>query len=91
MKMRNTVTDYTVTEEKVVTHWSPLPGIEVMTTTIPSAHGHIREHVVSSDLVCVAYDCGFAMYNRLCSICHDRMTVYYICGSGCLYLLSLCL
>lgn len=58
---RNTVTSYTVNESEIVTHWSPLPGIEVTTTITPSPLGHTRHQVIQSSVECEAYDCGFAM------------------------------
>lgn len=58
---RDTVTEYTVSETEIISRWSPLQGIEVTSTIIPSILGHTRKHVVVSSLPCKVYDCGFSM------------------------------
>lgn len=58
---RNTVADYSVGQTEITSRWSPLPGIEVTTTIIPSTHGHTRNHTIVSSVPCTAYDCGFSM------------------------------
>lgn len=45
----------------ITSTWSPLPGIRVTTTIMPTAWGHRREHVIESQVDCEAYDCGFAV------------------------------
>ena len=49
----------------LVSRWSPLPGVEVVTEIEPLADGssHIRRHRIESSLprACEAYDCGFAV------------------------------
>lgn len=45
----------------VWSRWSPFRGIEVETTLIPTADGHIRRHTVTCDEPCKAYDCSFAI------------------------------
>ena len=52
---------YVVEEDKVVATWLPYPGIQVETTLIPTTSGHIRQHVIKSEVECMAYDCGFAI------------------------------
>lgn len=59
--VRRICDSFTVTEESVVSIWSPLPGIEVETTVTPTESGHIRKHVIKSNIECIAYDCGFAV------------------------------
>ena len=44
--------------------WSPYPGIMVETTIIPDEGGHVRHHVITSDIECMAYDCGFSVAAR---------------------------
>lgn len=39
----------------------PIPGITVETTITPDAGGHTRVHKITSEIDCVAYDCGFAV------------------------------
>ena len=50
-----------ITESGVYSKWSPYPGITVETTITPDAEGHTRVHKITSDLECVAYDCGFSI------------------------------
>ena len=50
-----------VTDTGVYSKWSPYPGITVETTLTPSPSGHTRVHQITSDVECVAYDCGFAV------------------------------
>ena len=49
--------------DRVVSKWSPFPGITVTTTVLPTADGHIRRHEIESAYPCEAYDCGFAVPN----------------------------
>ncbi|MBQ4518610.1 MAG: DUF2264 domain-containing protein [Clostridia bacterium] len=59
--VRRDYDEYSISKEGTVySKWSPFRGITVETTLIPTKDGHIRKHIVSSDLDCVAYDCGFA-------------------------------
>lgn len=44
----------------IYSKWSPCRGINVESLIIPTADGHLRQHTVSCDFDCVAYDCGFA-------------------------------
>ena len=50
-----------ITENGVWSKWSPYPGITVETTITPDAGGHTRVHKITSEIDCVAYDCGFAV------------------------------
>lgn len=52
----------------VYSRWSPLPGITVETTLVPTENGHRRRHRIQSDRVCEAYECGFCVAADL----HDR-------------------
>lgn len=52
---------YTIDESGICIHWSPVAGIEVDTRIEPVKEGHIRTHRITSEIDCVAYDCGFAM------------------------------
>jgi hypothetical protein len=49
------------TKSSITSRWSPWPGIEVISLIIPTGSGHRREHLISSSVECVAYDCGFAV------------------------------
>ena len=48
-------------EDRLISVWSPMPGIRVSTELIPCEGGHIRRHTVESTVECVAYDTGFAV------------------------------
>ena len=50
-----------VTEENVTIKWSPFKGIDVVTVVTPTHEGHIREHEITSEYDCDAYDAGFAV------------------------------
>lgn len=59
--VRRICEDFTVSEDKVVSVWSPYPGIRVETTVIPESWGHRRIHRIASSVECEAYDCGFGI------------------------------
>ncbi len=48
-------------EDRMISEWAPLPGIQVKTELIPCEGGHLRRHTVESEIVCEAFDCGFAV------------------------------
>lgn len=50
-----------ILDNGVFSKWSPYSGIVVETTIIPNENGHIRKHRITSNISCVAYDCGFAI------------------------------
>ncbi|WP_455618713.1 DUF2264 domain-containing protein [Eisenbergiella sp.] len=59
--VRRICEDFTVSEDKVVSSWSPYPDIQVETTVIPERWGHRRIHRIVSSIECEAYDCGFGI------------------------------
>ncbi|HWT76063.1 MAG TPA: DUF2264 domain-containing protein [Mobilitalea sp.] len=59
--MRGQTQSYAVKEDKVISEWSPLPGIQVHTEIVPTKEGHRRVHVIESAYECKAYDAGFAL------------------------------
>ena len=59
--VRKVSISHEIREDRVVSRWSPFPGIEVTTTILPTATGHIRRHEIDSAYDCEAYDCGFAV------------------------------
>ena len=61
MHVRRICEDFTVSEEKVVSVWSPYPKIQVETVVIPEEWGHKRIHRIVSNISCAAYDCGFGI------------------------------
>jgi len=50
-----------VDDEKVWSIWSPIKGITVESTIIPTDTGSKRKHIIYSEFNCWAYDCGFAL------------------------------
>lgn len=58
---RGRAQNYTVSEDKVISDWSPVLGIQVHTEIIPTSNGHKRIHIIDSDFDCKAYDAGFAL------------------------------
>ncbi len=59
--VRRICIEHIITENAVYSQWSPYPGIMVETTICPGAEGHERTHNITSQIVCEAYDCGFAV------------------------------
>lgn len=52
---------FEIDDDKIITRWSPLKSIQVTTTIEPYQGGHIRRHLIQSEVDCTAYDCGFAI------------------------------
>lgn len=59
--VRDGVTGNSVVDGAVVSRWSPCCGIEVESRIEPFASGHVRTHLVISEIACEAFDCGFAV------------------------------
>ncbi len=59
--VRRVCDQFQVTDTEVTSKWTPYPGIEVVSRIIPTEDGHRREHIIQSNMECVAYDCGFAV------------------------------
>ncbi len=60
--VKNTIDpDYTIEADRIVYTWSPIVGIQVKTTILPTEKGHARIHEITSETECTAYDCGFAV------------------------------
>jgi hypothetical protein len=68
--VRRICREYEVTEEKVYSKWIPYSGITVETIVRPTEDGHLREHVIDSEIDCEAFDCGFAVKIELK---HERL------------------
>ncbi|MGH0052615.1 MAG: DUF2264 domain-containing protein [Sphaerochaetaceae bacterium] len=58
---RSAVISMEIHNDTLVSTWSPLPGIKVNSSIIPTPNGHIRRHTIQSNYECTAYDCGFAL------------------------------
>lgn len=52
---------YQIEEKQITMTWSPFQGIEVTTKIVLTDFGHIREHEITSEYACTAYDCGFGV------------------------------
>ena len=66
--VRDGVEKSELVEGAVVSRWSPCHGVEVESRIEPSGNGHVRTHIVTSEIACEAYDCGFAVpgdYHRV--------------------------
>lgn len=62
---RRECTEYSITKNGTIhSKWSPFLGIMVETTLIPTSNGHKRKHIITSEIDCFAYDCGFATPNE---------------------------
>lgn len=59
--MRGQCDSYTVTEDKLISDWSPFAGINVRSEIIPTKEGHRRIHTIDSQYECKVYDSGFAL------------------------------
>jgi len=46
-----------ISKDSIVSVWS-VPGVQVTTTIVLTESGHVRKHVITSEVDCVAYDCG---------------------------------
>ena len=59
--VRKVSDSYEINDGKVVSTWTPFPGITVKSTIIPEENGHRRIHEIDSSYDCIAYDCGFSV------------------------------
>ena len=59
--VRKVSLSHEIRADRVVSKWSPFPGITVTTTILPTGDGHLRRHEIDSAFPCEAYDCGFAV------------------------------
>lgn len=58
---RGKTDDFQIKEDRIISDWSPLKGIQVHTEIILTDTGHRRIHTIESDYECTAYDAGFAL------------------------------
>ncbi len=59
--VRRNSTDFEIHPDSVASRWSPIEGITVETTIIPTGKGHRRLHKIKSQIACMVYDCGYAV------------------------------
>ena len=67
---RRSCDEIRVSENEIISKWSPFKGIDVVTTLIPIENGHIRKHTITSEFECIAHDTGFAVSSA--SDCHCK-------------------
>lgn len=58
---RGRVTRATMTENGIISYWSPFDGIDVTTELIIFQNGYSLRHTINSNIECTAYSCGFAI------------------------------
>lgn len=73
----------TVEEDRIISCWQPLEGVEVETTLIPFGSGHIRRHVITAAADCVAVEGGFALPvdEPTEAICVEKQGYAKVCSS----------
>ncbi len=59
--VRKVSKEYTVSEGKMTSKWTPFIGIDVETTITLTPNGHVRHHEIKSDFECHAIDFGFSL------------------------------
>lgn len=59
--VRRICKSHEIAEGRVISEWSPYPGIEVKTTIIPTPEGHTRIHEIDSSVEVKAIDCGYSV------------------------------
>lgn len=59
--VRKGSTEFFYDGDGLVSKWSPTDGIEVETRIMHVDNGHVRIHLIRSDIECCAYDCGFSI------------------------------
>ncbi|MGL5436295.1 MAG: DUF2264 domain-containing protein [Lachnospiraceae bacterium] len=69
--VRKVSLDHQILSDRVISTWSPFPGIKVTTTIIPDKEGHSRIHEIESSYDCIAYDCGFAVEKFTGAFCSE--------------------
>lgn len=48
-----------IKSDRVISVWSPYPGIKVSTTIVPDENGYSSYHEIESEISCTAYEFGF--------------------------------
>jgi hypothetical protein len=72
--------DFQVLTDRIITNWSPVEGIQVCSTIIPTMHGHKRIHRIISEFDCIAHDAGFAV--SVDAILEKECRVTCVSGNG---------
>ncbi len=65
--------EFKINGNEIITKWSPIQGITVETTVIPTEKGHKRIHRINSEFECMAYDCGYAVSNSDSAMLDSRV------------------
>ena len=59
--VRRRCDEVVIGENSIYSKWSPMTGIVVETVIEPYEKGHIRKHIIHSEIECEAMECGFAL------------------------------
>lgn len=59
--VRRICISHEITDDSVISVWSPYPGITVKTTISPKSWGHVRIHEIDSDIDVTALDSGYSI------------------------------
>lgn len=59
--VRRRCDEVVIGENSIYSKWSPMTGIVVETVIEPCGAGHIRKHIIHSEIECEAMECGFAL------------------------------
>lgn len=69
-----------VTGNRIVSHWSPFDGINVITELTVGDNSYYLKHTITSNIECTAYSCGFAISrdekNFNASVADDCATIF---------------
>lgn len=59
--VRRICQEHEITDDSVLSKWSPYPGIVITTRVTPNEEGHVRIHEIESSISCIAIDNGYAV------------------------------
>lgn len=69
-----------IEDDKVISEWSPYPGINVRTVITPDDSGYTAVHEIDSNVECMAYEFGFPVRRDDFEIVNEE---YEITDAGC--------
>lgn len=50
-----------ISEDRILSWWSPMSGVEVETVLVPNGAGHFRRHIIRAEEDCMATEGGFPL------------------------------
>lgn len=56
-----------MTDNSITSKWTPLPGVEIITTLTAKEEGHVRRHVIKTDKALETLEGGFAIKRKAVS------------------------